>query len=224
MEHLGTVNLRWQLQPETVGILGYQYGETHYTADERLFVQAPPPGADIAESEDRNTRSHYFYVGVDQSFTPQLNGSLRVGAQFTDYYNANDDTINPYADGNLTWTYNPDSWVQLGVRHTRAATDISLIGNEPNKDQELTTVYGSLNHRISGKLVGSILAQYQHAIFEDAPSDETENFFLAGVNLSYQINEFLSAETGYNFDRLDSDISNRSYTRNRVYIGIRATY
>ena len=47
---------------------------------------------------------------------------------------------------------------------------------------------------------------------------------LVGVNLSYEINKFLSAEAGYNFDRLDSDLDQRSFTRNRVYVGIRGSY
>jgi hypothetical protein len=29
---------------------------------------------------------------------------------------------------------------------------------------------------------------------------------------------------GYNYDRLDSDLAFRSFTRNRVYFGVRATY
>jgi len=49
------------------------------------------------------------------------------------------------------------------------------------------------------------------------------------LNLSYAFNPNLSAEVGYMFDRLDSDVmysltTDRSYSRNRVYIGLRAAY
>ena len=44
------------------------------------------------------------------------------------------------------------------------------------------------------------------------------------MNLTYEINRFLAAEAGYNYDRLDSDLSFRSFTRNRVYVGLRASY
>jgi hypothetical protein len=220
MEHLGTINLRWQVQPASVVILGYQYGDNDYNGKDLLAPGSP------FDSDHRDNRTHYAYVGLDQAFNPQLSGSIRVGAQVTDFYEADQDETNPYADANMTWTYNPQSWLQVGVRHTRAATDVSFIptSTEPNLDQELTSVYASWNHRLTGKLTGSILGQYQHASFQDEVDDETENLFLAGVNLSYQINQFLAAETGYNFDRLDSDLPNRSYTRNRVYIGIRASY
>jgi hypothetical protein len=219
MEHLGSINLRWQAVPSTVGILGYQYGVTEYDKDE--FLVAPsffvPAGV---RSDIRDSTSHYAYVGADHSFTSQLNASLRVGAQFTEYDNADADTVSPYVDGSVTYTYNPQSYVQLGVRHSRLATDIVS-----SLDQEATTVYTSLNHKITAKLTGSLLAQFQHATFEGGVTDgDTENFLLAGLNLSYEINKFLSAEAGYNFDRLDSDLDDRSFTRNRVYIGIRATY
>jgi hypothetical protein len=45
-----------------------------------------------------------------------------------------------------------------------------------------------------------------------------------GLNLAYRINQFLSAEAGYNYDKVDSDLVGRSYSRNRVYVGVRATY
>ena len=45
-----------------------------------------------------------------------------------------------------------------------------------------------------------------------------------GVNVTYEINKFLAAEAGYNYDRLDSDVGFRSFTRNRVYVGLRASY
>ncbi len=47
--------------------------------------------------------------------------------------------------------------------------------------------------------------------------------------LGSEINKFLEAHAGYNYDRLDSGLNSglgadRSFTRNRVYVGIKATY
>jgi len=102
----------------------------------------------------------------------------------------------------------------------------------PNLDAESTSVYGSVNHRFWGNFVASLIAQYQHSSYEDAPGtgSTSDDYFGAGVNLTYEINKFVAVEAGYNFDRLDSDLNasqtgwNRSYTRNRVYIGVRGTY
>jgi hypothetical protein len=45
-----------------------------------------------------------------------------------------------------------------------------------------------------------------------------------GLNFAYRFNNYLSGETGYNWYKLVSDISARDYTRDLVYIGVRATY
>jgi len=57
---------------------------------------------------------------------------------------------------------------------------------------------------------------------------ESEQFWMAGLNLEYRFNPNFSAHVGYSYDRLGSDIlwnpadanSRRSqFDRNRVYIG-----
>jgi hypothetical protein len=221
-EHLAFINSRWTIQPTTVGIFGYQFGLTEHTDG----TIASPAGVGAVASDTRNSRSHYLYVGADHTFTPQLNGSIRLGGQYTEYPNAvagvGDNSISPYADISGSYSYGEGSYVQLGVKHNRSSTDVSN-----SLDQQATSVYGSVNHRITPKLIGNVLMQYQFSEFNEGPQDgSTDNFFTLGLNLAYEINEYLSAETGYNYDRLDSDVTagNRSYTRNRVYIGIRASY
>ena len=231
VEHLGILNLRWQALPSTVGIFGYQYGITDYTSDDFLSTN-PFASASTLTSSYRDSDSHYVYVGADHAFNPQLNASIRLGAQFTQYDNAvgsaPDDAVSPYVDANATYQFNPASTAQLGVRHSRNATDIlgsaALGVPDVAMDQESTLVYSSISHKISA-LTASLIANYQNSSFEGGVNDgDTENFWTAGLNLSYDINKFLAAEVGYNYDRLDSDLSDRSYTRNRVYIGLRASY
>jgi hypothetical protein len=231
MEHLILANLRWQVLPSTVALVGYQYGITDYTSKQELVA-----GSGLTSSI-RDNNSHYVYLGVDQAINPKLNASVRIGAQFTQYDNApggdpDDSTISPYVDANATYNFAPDSAAQLGVRHARNATDIlgaTALGGGVNTanltlDQESTVVYTSISHRI-GRLTGSIIGQFQDSEFQGGSvHNEGELFWSGGLNLSYEINKFISAETGYNYDRLDSDVSDRSYTRNRVYIGIRASY
>jgi hypothetical protein len=53
---------------------------------------------------------------------------------------------------------------------------------------------------------------------------------VAGVNLDYLISQHLSAEVGYAFDLLSSDVDDyfaddvRGFSRNRVYLGLRARF
>jgi hypothetical protein len=223
MEHLASVNLRWQVLPKTVGIFGYQYGQTDYSSNDPIFID---PVFGPVSGKLRDTRSHYIYAGVDQNINSQLNGSVRVGAQYTDFHKLSQDTWNPYVDGNLTYTYLPGSYLQVGVRHQRNSTDVaggSVAGL--TVDQESTSVYASLSHKITAELTGTLLGQYQHSVFNGGTANDlADDFYVVGANLNYQFNPHLSAEAGYNFDRLDSDLGGRSYTRNRGYIGLRATY
>lgn len=229
IEHSAHFDTRWQIQPETVGVVGYQYREIDYTGDQAITE------AGDAQSDDRNSRAHYAYVGGEHNFSPHLSAALRLGAQFTDYYNSptDDDSISPYALANVRYTYMPESYLEVGVTHDRNATDLSYstLDEDVTMDQESTVFFASVTHRIMPKVYGSLLGQFQNSAFYGGPwEDETENYFMAGVNLEYRFNRNFSAHVGYNFDLLDSDLEAedgtdpRDMDRNRVYIGITARY
>lgn len=246
VENIGTINLRQVILPKTVGVLGYQYERVDYNSHDLIVPNqaafAINPGGASYQGDARDNYSHYFYVGVDQGITATLNASLRIGAQYRKYDNLDkypltrgldEDNWAPYADANATWLYMPGSYAQLGVRHQRSQTDVGFIGNTPNIDAESTSVYGSVNHRIFGGFVASLIGQYQHSEYDAGGTftTQSDDYYLVGVNLTYEINKFLAAEIGYNYDRLESDLSSlvaqsqpRSFDRNRVYIGIRGTY
>ncbi|MGI8964890.1 MAG: outer membrane beta-barrel protein, partial [Limisphaerales bacterium] len=221
MEQVGGVNLRWQALAQTVAILGYQFGVVDYDSKDSLI-----PGLDVSPKL-RNNRSHYIYVGADQNFNSKLSSSIRLGGQYADYYHQDETSISPYVDGNLTYSYNPGSYVQAGVRHARNQTDVLGFINAQNLtlDQESTTLYASVTHRITSKLTAGLLGQYQKSDYKNGSvDDQTDDFYLVGVNLAYRFNKNFLAEAGYNYNKLDSDIAGRSFSRNQVYIGIRATY
>ena len=65
-----------------------------------------------------------MFVGANMQFTPQINGQIRVGAEYLDYYKVSKDDWGPYVDASLTWTYMKESNLQLGVKHQHSATDV----------------------------------------------------------------------------------------------------
>jgi len=239
IEQLITLDLRWKALPETTGILGYQFQLRDFTSGEQLL--AVPGSASLnLPSSIRNSDSQFLFIGFDQSVGPNLRASVRFGGQYVDYYNYHTDRLSPYGDANMTYTYLPGSYVQVGVRHEHAATDI--LGNTteivtelqsfpPQRanivlDQVATSFYAAVTHRITRRLVGSVLGQYQNSSFTGGGagfSNETENFFLANVNLAYTINPYLLVETGYEYNDLDSHFG-RAYSRDRVYLGLRGSY
>jgi hypothetical protein len=224
LEHRFTANLRRQLgSSQTAGILGYQYRLVDYTSDDSL-VQGS-----FLSPEVRNSGSHYVYAGLDHTFTTSLQGSIRAGAQFTSYDNVgptvDDSTASPYVDANLSYTYAEGSNISVGVRHERNQTDLAQVGGSLVLDQETTAVYASIAHQLTAKITANVVGLYADSSFGDSlASNASDEFVSFGLNLGYQINQHLLAETGYNLDDLSSDLGNRSYDRNRVYIGLKASY
>ena len=228
------VDGRWQVQRETIGVVGYQYGMADYNGNEvighELIGFALPlltPIYHNFNSDVRNNRSHYGYVGVEHVFRPDLTGTVHIGARYTDFYNSAHDesNIGPYATASLEYTYAPESTLELGVTHDRNATDLfQATSGKFTTDQESTAVFGSINHRIMPRLYGSILGQFQNSTLNGGPLNNVdEKYYLVGLNVEYRFNSHLSAHVGYNYDKLNSE-ANRSFDRNRAYIGVTATY
>jgi len=90
-----------------------------------------------------------------------------------------------------------------------------------------SVAYLSCRHRLAPSLYITGQATFQYSVFEGGGptyDGEVDMFFIAGVNLEYWFGKHFSGQIGYNYDNLDSDIPNRGYDRNRVYIGLSATY
>ena len=164
---------------------------------------------------------------MDYDITAKLRTSVRLGAQYTDYDSFNDSKVNPFALATLTYVYMQQSSVQVGIRHNRNATDVVAVdaSGTPTLDQITTAVFGKITQQITPNLSGSVIGQYQYSTFNQGfYGDQAETLWLAGVNLEYVFNRHWSADVGYNYDTLNSDIPNREYNRNRVYLGVRLTY
>jgi len=99
------------------------------------------------------------------------------------------------------------------------------LKGQPTLDAETTALYAIVSHRITPAFTGSLIGQYQNSTFNGGRNDDdSEDLWLVGVNFEYRFSQHWSADAGYNYDKLSSDISNRGYGRNRVYLGVRATY
>lgn len=225
VEHLGGGNLRWNATQNTTALVGYRYGIVDMSSSESIFNPHPAAAGGLAPASSRDNTSHYGFLGVDHMFTRQLKGSGRLGMQHVEYGKAiggRASTTSPYADFSASWEYLSGSAVALGVKHARNATDVS----SGTLDAESTSVYGQWSHKLTPRLLASLTGQYQMSSFNRGVNDNRkENLLLAGVNLSYElIKNRLTAEGGYNFDRIDSDLVNRSFSRNRIYLGLRASY
>jgi hypothetical protein len=228
----------YQIMPETKALIGYQFTDVNYTGDELISGSGPAffgipigPVANPLMSDSRDSRENTGYLGLIHNFSPQLSGSIRAGASYTEYYNdpGADSQVTPYVNLNLRYTYAPQSYVEGGFSYDRNPTDVVGVytgsGTSFTLDAESAVFYATVHHRLTGDLFGSLIGQYQSSTYNGGGADgKTDNFFLVGLELEYRFNPFFSCHAGYDFDRLDSDLQNRSFSRNRVYIGVTASY
>ena len=257
VEHVIGVDARWHFQPTTTGLIGYMFEIDNQTSTDLLgssflaynryaavngLNAAALTGAQQAQaladypiptSKIRDRRSHYAFVGLDHTLTTQLSAQLRLGAQFTEFPNKwpgiDDSYITPYADANVRYQYAEGSVATLGVKHSQSQVDVGYIAwdNIAALDSETTTVYGSVNHKITARLNAVGRFQFQYGEFNGTIRNlgyNSDLFASADLGLNFEVNKFIVAEAGYQYDHLDSDIPERSFSRNRVYLGFRATY
>ena len=227
----------YTLSPTTKVLLGYSFSAIDYTGDEYIAGYLINPAGPITasnlvlpvKSDGRNFNEHRVYLGAQHNFSPQMIGNLRVGASYVDYYNdpTQDPSYTPYVMGDLKYTYAPDSSLDIGISYDHNTTDvIGLLGTGSyTTDADSAVAFLSLNHRITPQLFGSIIAQFQNNIYNGGIyNNDMEQFYTVGLNLAYHFNQYVSTEIGYNYDRLESRDIGRTYDRNRVYIGVTASY
>jgi Putative beta-barrel porin 2 len=224
LEHLAWVNMNWRVLPTATAFVGYQYGQINYIGNE--FIA---PGY---VSANRDNRSHYGYAGLQYSPLENLSLAAKAGIQYIDFYNPptgipKTSQTSPYADLSATYTYLPGSYAQLGFRQMRNATDVVApdATGKITEDQESSVVYASINHKFTPQLTGNVLGNVQYSTFKGGYYDsKSQTWYTLGLNLSYSFNPHVSAEVGYNYDYLTSDVPGQEYQRNRVYVGVTGTY
>ncbi len=222
MEHTVRVDSNWKVAPKTVGVVGYMYSQADYLGDELIRTGVM--------SDSRDSRGHTFYVGAKQAFSPTLSGSLNVGAQYYDYPDAVgvDGQWSPYLQGSLTYAYLANTSLDVGVRYSRSAANLAGVGlTGLVLDTETAVVFAALKREIVSKLIGTVNATVQHAEYNGGGptvDGQTFVFYQLGLDLGYQFTPNFSGHVGYNFDKLESDLPNRSYDRNRVYAGVTASF
>lgn len=225
------LDLKWHLQPETTVYVGYQFDWANYLGNEPFAITTSGPRPNfVYHSSDRDYYEHIGYLGVQEQFTPNLTANVKVGGSYTDAYAdpLNPTTAwNPYANVSASYTYLPGSFVQLGFTHDISASDQVAPDSSGHVTQysEDSVVYLDINHKITEKLLATAIGRIQYQTYHGGAvgNDDTTDYSV-GVNLTYQFNPHFSVDAGYNYDDVQSDIAGYSFSRNRVYLGLTATY
>jgi len=223
LEHDIYAHGNYQLLPKTTLSLGYRYDIVDYRSNDLVL-----PGI---RGNDRDNTSHIGTLGIKQHVNPQLDVSAEAGVQYSLYDNQTlfKDDISPYGAASVRWAYMQGSSLNAGVKHSKAPTDVRITTDgHAVADQEATLFWLSVNHAITSKITAILMGQYQYSSFGDSSagssSDDVDHLFFAGATIAYQFNPHIAAEAGYTYDRLDSDLPARGYSRNRIYVGTRLNY
>jgi uncharacterized protein (PEP-CTERM system associated) len=225
---------RWSLANNSVAILGYQFENGSYTADQVIGTAVINGVVQNVMSDSRDYNAHRVYVGLEHTFRPDLSGSIRGGASFYDYYNSPDDesSVSPYLQASLRYLYAQDSFVQAGLSYDRSATDAYArveTGDSITTDADALQIYASVSHKITPDLTGTLTGTFQNNTYNGGRLDgDNEQYYILGAALSYQFTPNIAGTLSYNYDHVESDLvvglADRSYSRNRVFLGAVFSY
>lgn len=228
LEHTVILDSNWQLSPQTVGVLGYNYSQINYTGDE--VIAGTIAGGDAVYSETRDSIGHTFYGGASHVFSPTLSGNARVGAQYFTYYNSptEDSQWSPYAQAGFDYALQSVTTFGAGFRYQRTpANESGQAGNQFIRDSETATLYANLKHEIFSKFFGTLSGVISDSKYNGGGPgfDGAHQVYSRwGLDFSYEFSKNFSGHVGYNYDQVDSDLPGRDYERNRVYFGVTAGF
>ncbi|MDR0994642.1 MAG: outer membrane beta-barrel protein [Verrucomicrobiota bacterium] len=207
---VGGVSIRQQLASRSTLMADLRYQTVTYNR------------ADEAMKRDADTI--YAGLGVEQTFGPQLLGSLRGGMESRSYDNKRfDDNTRPYMEGSLTFLPTPATRLTASASYSIYESDVDAY-----MSQNRTHVSLSAAHDFTAKLNAYISAAYTLSSYDadyaidSTLTDADEDAYYVSARLAYRLNRINWIEIDYQFVKLDSEVRNReSYDRNRVDIGWR---
>ncbi|HPG00586.1 MAG TPA: outer membrane beta-barrel protein [Kiritimatiellia bacterium] len=209
--YVAGLTVRHQLVPETT-LIGEMRGE-------EVSYEGP----------DRGSQSYYVGGGVEQTFSPNLLGSVRGGYQEKTF---NDDNVgnesSPYVDLAVTFVPSPATRITANVGYSLFETDIY-----PYASQQRTLLAASLAHDLTARISfylsgGYTIGDYSadQSVEPGAVTDGSEDLIQVSTRVTYKLNRSNYLEAGWQYQDFSSDVSyvdgsglRSSYERNRIDAG-----
>lgn len=207
-------NFRYQLSPQTVATLGVNYGET------------------TASGTAGDSENIVITGGLEHRFSPNAIGVLRAGVQLRDV-DGGDDSSSPYIEAAYRAKLNSQFSVRSFLRYSTEDYGTSFAGATYDELEVLrfgiTGVY-----QVSPKLSLNAGVDYVMSDFgggRTVPGGASlpnfdEDLVNYRLGFDFGLTDNVSLNGSYNFTDSSSDSANanRSYERNRVSLGVTATF
>ncbi len=205
-EHTFGNEFRFLVQPTTTLVAEYRFEVIDY------------------DTAVRDSTTHFVLGGIDHTFNPRFNFSLRAGAEFRDIEDFGERT-SPYAESTLRYTAGDRTSLAWTARFGLEEPDVSGSPSRQTFRTGLTANY-VITPRIS--VSGAIFYEHDDNAGVDAPTFIEpafgEDTLDLGLGLRYDINRVFAILAGYSYTEIFSDIPLREYYRNRVYAGLSVTF
>jgi len=163
--------------------------------------------------------AHYALIGVDQAWSPTLNASVRVGAE---YYDSDRTTKTaPYFEGSLTYALSRRTTLRW---YNQLGFDGSELGDYDYRYSFRTGLIAS--HQFTERLTGNASVNYVHSKFEgnDTVASGNDDEINAGLGVDYKLWRHVSLQANYSFTTISSDIEFRDYDRHYATLLLNATF
>jgi hypothetical protein len=201
------------------------YGfEFDYTLLPDLKLAGEYRHQDIDYSTDpssKNKHTDFLMAGFDYSIGPKLTASVRVGGEYRHRDGLSDETT-PYVEVSAKYDYAKGSFISGGYTYSLEETS----NPELFSDERTNRMFVNIQHAFSPLIVGSASFDYEPSILNGLPSqnqpDIEEDSTHAGVAVSYLPTKNWTVTASYDYDFVDSALSNRGLNRSRY--GVSATF
>jgi opacity protein-like surface antigen len=171
------------------------------------------------DRSDVDYRSHYVLAGIDHAWSQRLSTSVRGGVEI--YSSDRADSTAPYAELALDYA----------VDRTTSIRWFSALGFDGTEIQTFDTRYSfrtglNATHQVDRRLTLNGGLSYVYSDFDggDQSPTVTENSILASAGLSYLLWSNVSMNAQYSYSILESDDPTRDFDRNRVSLGMSASF
>ena len=84
-------------------------------------------------------------------------------------------SLAPYAVMSAVYTYAPGSYAQIGFTESQNATDVIApdAKGRITQYQQSSTLYASINHKLTSKLLGTVIGRWQHSVYQRGPLQQS---------------------------------------------------
>ncbi|MBV9672504.1 MAG: outer membrane beta-barrel protein [Verrucomicrobia bacterium] len=206
LENYFDQQFRYLVLPTITGVLEYRFGYVSY---------------DVSAAD---SYSNFILGGADLTLNPRSSLTLRGGMEIRTLLGGQEGSVvlnsgnvlYPYFESNLVYQLRTASTIGWYNRFGLEASDLATFSGTAYKQVYRTGL--RLNQSFSLKLTGEAGVYYSYNQYKQ-PSFEEQELDLNG-SLAYKFTRSLSANVGYTFTRIFSQMTERDYYRNRVYLGL----